>query len=226
MQTAPWPSCASIRPWRGFPMGEAMTHQGTRLVIGTVFGPATVVMFVTHRQLACLVMLVVSLAHPFRAKPSLIYGSNDKEGFHSLARKTFQFLIWAIMATVALDLIFAEFIFEKWTAGQIEFSWSLFGLLLAASASEAVWQAAFTPIIAMNRHIGVAKLYAAISLALIPALYLASRMTGLSSAAEVLIVAELSMIWFFVRNALVLTDDHFGPWFASVVRFPTTHIKR
>lgn len=36
----------------------------------------------------------------------------------------------------------------------------------------------------------------------------------------VLVAAELLMIWIVVRNALALTDDHFGPWFASVARFP------
>ena len=208
-----------------FPLGDAMTHQGSRLVIGAVFGPAAVVMFVTHRQLARLVTLVVSLAHPFRAELSNLYGMGDKEGFRSLARKTFQILIWGILAAVALDLIFAELIFVKWTAGRIEFGWVLFGLLLAASVNEAVWQAAFTPIIAINRHIEVAKFYAVISFALVPALYLASRMIGLSGLAEVLIVAEFLMIWFVLRNALALTNDRFGPWLASVARFPSVNFK-
>lgn len=203
-----------------FPLGQAMSQQGTRLVLAALFGPSSVVIFVTHRQLARLVNLVTSLEHPFRAELSNIFGSNDLENFRALARKTFQILMWAILPAIALNLILAELIFEIWTDGQVVLDRPLFFLLLAASVFECIWLAALTPVIAVNRHIGVAGFYAAISLALLPTIYLVCRFIGLAGAAEVLILAEVCMIWIVIRNALTLTNDRFVPWLNSVSRIP------
>lgn len=203
-----------------FPFGQAMSYQGVRLVIGYVLGPAAVAVFVTHRQLARMVSLVGSMVQPFQAELSAAYGAGDSDGFRRLSRRAFQIFGWAIIGCGLLILPVGAMLFEDWTRGAIDFEPALLGLLLIASAVEALWWIALSPLSATNRHVSIAGGYALVSIALAPLCYVGLQAAGLGGAAGAILAAEALMLALVLVGAMRITRDDFGPWLSFVARPP------
>jgi len=203
-----------------FPLGQALNYQGSRLIIGAVLGPAAVVLFVAHRQLARLLYLFVTFSYPFQSELGNLFGRSDMQAFRRLARTSFQILAWVTIGAAVGEWFFGRFVFNIWVAGRIEFNQGLFLLLLAASGGEALWSIVATPIFATNQHIYIARVYMIINAILLPALYIMAKQFGMLGLTSGLFVAEGVMLWLTTRYMLAMTKDNFGLWLRAAVLAP------
>ena len=198
------------------PLGLAVSHQGVRLVIGVMLGPAAVVVFTTHRQLTRMVSVVVSLAHPVQAELSALYDPSDPAPFRALSRAAVRLLVRAVLAVALGVALIGGMVFVTWTGGAVGFDPVLFGLLLAAAVAESLWLVVFPPVIAINRHIGVARIYLLLSAVLLPCVWAAAA-GGLPAIAAVLVVLELVFFATVLRAAWQVTGDSCAAWLRAVL---------
>ena len=198
------------------PLGMALSHQGVRLVIGMLLGPAAVVVFTTHRQLTRTVCFVVSLAHPVQAELSTLYDRANLAPFRELARLAFRLLAGVVLGAAVILAVMGSAVFWIWTAGEVAFDLSLFGLLLVAAVAESMWQAVFPPVIATNRHSRSARAYILLNLALMLLVWFWGH-TGLSTIAAMLVVVEMVFFGVVLREAMTVTRDTYTGWLRAVL---------
>jgi O-antigen/teichoic acid export membrane protein len=207
------------------PMGQAMTHSGIRIIIGIVLGPVAVVTFVAHRQMARLITFIGTFAQPFEVELSKIYGSGDMAKFINLSRMTIQLLFWALIGIALIAWLMSGTVFHLWLGNQMKFDATLFNLLLVVSLVEALWIITFSPTLAINQHMGPAKTYTLISIALLPLAYMACKQSGLYAIAGVLLAMEAIMLVAVVHKLLSLSGDRFWRWLPRVTNFPWRTLK-
>lgn len=200
------------------PLGMALSHQGVRLVIGMLLGPAAVVVFTTHRQLTRTVSFVVSLAHPVQAELSTLYDRANLAPFRRLARLAFRLLAGVVLGAAMVLAVMGGTVFWIWAAGEVAFDLSLFGLLLVAAVAESMWLAVFPPVIATNRHSRSARAYVLLNLTLILMVWFSAHM-GLPTVAAILVVVEMVFFGVVLREAIAVTRDTYAGWLRAVL-FP------
>lgn len=203
-----------------FPIGEALSFQGTRLIIALIFGPIAVTAFVAHRQLARLANLVATLSQVFQSELSNAFGREDLARFRNLSRRFVKFLLWLIALIILPLAVVSSFVFDIWTRGEIAFDALLFALLMIASVTEAAWRSLLAPTIAINKHAVVGLSYLVASFLLLPAVYLGSVLVGLDGAAIGLIFAELTLLFVTLREMLNKTGDTLPEWVAFMRKCP------
>ncbi len=193
-----------------FPASNALNFQGTRLIIGSVLGPAAVALFATHRQLAGFVTQTNIFGKSMNVELGLAYGANDMASYRRLSLQIIQILFWISLAAAIAIGIAAWFLFPSWTGGRLQFDPLLFILLLTGAVGEAIWRAAFQPASATNRHIYLAKIALIFTVAMLPLMYVLCHQYELIGVATALLVCVGPLLVYAVRNALVLTGA--GVW--------------
>lgn len=214
------PALASM----AFPIGQAMSFQGIRLIIGAALGPAAVALFVTHRQLARLVTLIATLIQPVQAELSALFGAEERSAFRDLSRRSFQLLAILALFTGSGILLFSGPVFLIWTAENLTFSFVLLALLLAVSIMEGFWRAGMAPLVATNRHIRIASIYAGISAVLLPVAYACGIAGNLTGIALALIAFEMLMLVFTLKDTFALTQDRFIDWMRFMLTSPPSRV--
>ena len=211
------PSLAAM----AFPLGQAMSFDGPRLIISAIIGPAAVSIFVAHRQLVRFSSLALAFGAPLQAELAMSYGRDGMSAYRRQALRTTQLLIWLSF----LALLFASsagiLLFTHWTSGRISVHYQLLWLLAAATFGEAIWRSLLLPVSAINRHTRAALSYLIVStIILAPALYIFTGMMGLAGAALALIVAEIAMISITVRENTRLLQVNTAELMAQAAKPP------
>ncbi len=127
--------------------------QGSALVVGALFGAASVALFVSLRTLSNLARQVAgSLSNVLWPELTGLAAQGrgrELRALHSLAVKGLS----ALSLNAALFLYLAgEPLFELWTRGRLEFEPQLFHALLAWLVLQAPWTASSYVLLATNRH--------------------------------------------------------------------------
>ena len=88
--------------------------------------------------------------------------------------------------------------------------------LISSAQTPAMTTAKPTPVIAINRHIGVARIYLLLSAVLLPCVWAAAA-GGLPAIAAVLVVLELVFFATVLRAAWQVTGDSGAQWLRAVL---------
>ena len=193
------PSLAAM----AFPLGQALSFEGPRLVIGAIIGPAAVAVFVAHRQLVRFGTLALSFGSPLQAELALSYGRSDIETYQRQALHAVQILVWISFLALLFASSVGVLLFSHWTSGRIAVHHDLLWLLALATMGEAIWRSLLLPINAINRHVRTALRYMVICLTLlIPILYFLTATMGLMGTSLALLIVEVVMIAITFRESI------------------------
>ena len=203
------------------PLGQALSFQGPRLIIGALLGPAAVAIFVAHRQLMRFGTLVLGFAAPLQAELAMVFGRGDQPAFQRLAFRSSQLMIWMSFAALAFAATLGLWLFGLWTSGRLEVQLPLLLVLAAATFGEAAWRSVFLPIMAINRHMRGALSYLIVSVVvLVPALYFLTSAYALIGAAVALGLAEVSMFMVAAYQSRHLFQVGWPVWLVETARPP------
>lgn len=145
-----------LRPALGFmafPIGNALILQGPVIVIGHVYGGASVALFSALRTLTRIpIQFVNMLNSSVWPELSRAHGSGNITLLRSLHRRTLA--VSALAATLcALVLGFiGEHLSKLWLGSSILFDWQIFVALLAVTVISSVWNASLVVLSATNQH--------------------------------------------------------------------------
>ena len=211
------PAFASL----AFPLGNALNIQGMRLVVGLVLGPSAVAVFVPLRTLSRLVMqpstIINRLIEPELA---LAYGAGDSSLFQRLFTKSCQLSLWGCLVACLIVGLSANWIFPKWTGGEVMMHWPSFIVLLGGVLINSIWNAALMVPYAINRHGGIAPSYAIVYGATALGLgFLGATSLELCGVALALLLVESTMAVIVLHTSLQMTGTCMSQ-LAKTVRHP------
>ena len=141
-----------------FPLGNALSLQGVLIAIGAFLSPTSVAVYATSRTLGRLgVNTLGAINHVFVFEYAV--RTRNPHGFARIA-----LIHAAIEATGAIFFfgllwLFGTAIYQFWLGGRIAFDRDLFLIVVCQSTLETLWAACTTPLIAWNKHIGIAMTY-------------------------------------------------------------------
>jgi O-antigen/teichoic acid export membrane protein len=149
-----WPSVMYL----GFPLGNALSIQGALLAVGFFLSPATVAAFATSRTLARLGVSILAAINQVFLFEYAVRMRNSRRllrlGYLHLAVECIGLVFF-----FGILLVFGARIYEIWLGGRVPFDQAVFLTVVCQSALESVWAACITPLIAWNKHAGVAASY-------------------------------------------------------------------
>jgi O-antigen/teichoic acid export membrane protein len=149
-----WPSLMYL----GFPIGNALSLQGVLLAVGFFLSPATVTAYATSRTLARLGVSTLGAINNVFVFEYAVRIRNSRRlirlGVTHLAIECFGSVLF-----FGILWLFGERIYETWLGGRVPFDHAVFLIVVCQSGLEAIWAACITPLIAWNKHAGVAASY-------------------------------------------------------------------
>ncbi len=212
---------ALIKPSLGlmaFPMGNFINNDAIRVLVGYVFGPVAVVIFVAHKRLARLAGMAANFSNPFQAEMSLASKQTDK--FSRIAVINVQMLFWASLILAAGVFIASPYAFPVWVSGRVHLQMGLLVLLVMAVVLESLWRLALGPALSTNRHVRASVGYLLITFMGFPLAYIFAvwwNMLGIGMAIMVvnLLILIVCSIYFvkYVRISYysILVDALLNP---------------
>lgn len=205
-----------------FPLGLAISLQGMVLIIGITLGSVAVVVFTAYRSLTRLLVQVITMINQaVWPEMSAAYGAKQMDLARQLHRKCTNITIWVAVTTVTLLAVIGEWFVGMWTGHAFEQNHVLFGLLLATTFINVLWQTSWVVLMATNQHqrIASAFLVSATSGLLLSAVVIPSF--GVSGAALILCLVELPLLFIAISSALQLLNDDWSGYLKSVLSRPT-----
>ena len=185
-----------------FPLGQAMSLQGTLIVIGATLGPPAVVVFNTVRMLSrYTVHLTVTFARIGSPEIAYAYGRGDMALVRQVHWQVCRLGFWAALLACGALALATPWILAVWTQGQIN-PWP--GVYLTLLAAVLVWAAhtlAANVLQATNNH---QRFALAFLLAGVVGLGLAVPLTHLFSlpgAALASLLVELAVLVYVLPKA-------------------------
>ena len=122
-----------------FPLGQAMSLQGTLIVIGAILGPPAVVIFNTVRMLSrYTVHLTVTFARIGSPEIAYAYGRGDMALVRQVHWQVCRIGFWAALIACGSLAVATPWILRIWTQGQIN-PWP--GIYLTLLAAVLLWAA-------------------------------------------------------------------------------------
>ena len=184
------------------PMSQALSIQGMVLVIASVLGPISVVMFSTLRTLTRLTLqLVATISNAAEPEFAGLDLATTKDPLISLYSQTIRISLWiAGLAVIGLALFGGE-ILRIWTHGRVLMNTGLFFWLLATVISQALWFGALSMLKSRNQHMKAAVMQLATSiLALLLAFCLLHITHDIIYAGLALFVSDAAFMMYTMSN--------------------------
>ena len=211
------PSLASLI----IPLSDSFNLQGMRIIVGMIMGPSAVVVFATLRTLTRLVkMFLNSLSKILMPEIGMAYGNKDKQLMLLLHRKSCQISIGIALVSGLFLLIFGEGLLSIWTAGEVPMHQLLFAFLILVNIVNAFWFTSFNIQIATNFHARAAVVYLCVNISGLVMAWFAGLFFELNGVASVLLVMEITMIFYVVPGSLSLTSDNMRAFLLNLVTPP------
>lgn len=145
-----------VRPgvyFLAFPAGNAISLQGTSMLVGFYSGPVALAIFSTCRTYSrVLVQMVTVFSKTLWPEFSAMYARMEFSRLNAMVKRaTFALVIMSSLAALGLFSV-SEWILSKWTHGQVAFDEYMMGGLLLISVLTAAWQVPVVLTMAVNRH--------------------------------------------------------------------------
>lgn len=140
-----------------FPLANALSFQGVTLLVGVLFGPASVALFNTYRIIARMAVQVTAIfSHALWPEFSRLFGQGGILAVAKLYRRTA--LLGSVQSLVLSLVIYflSPWLLQLWTHGAIEFVPSLMFLMLLYAAVGGIWHIPRVMLMASNQHVGLA----------------------------------------------------------------------
>lgn len=224
---ASWPRIRELsRPalaFMAFPAGNAISIQGTTILIGFLLNPVAVATFNPMRTLSRFAFQIIdSIKNAAWPELSAAFGARNWELARKLHRLCCQTAFWlAIFAALGLAVT-GPAVFRAWTHGRVTMDLTCFRLLLVIVVASSLWNASSAVSVAANIHTRLAGRYLTGTVGALAVGYLLIPQFGLSGAALSLLGCEIWMGCFVLKDSNRVLDDDTGDFLRSMfslVRF-------
>lgn len=207
--------------YMGFPLGNALSLQGSLLAVGYALGPTQVVVFSTARTVSRVALQLVQMVNfTFEPEMSIAYGAGNYPLIRTLLRRAVQLALLVAVLIVLVMLTFGPWFLTHWTSGHVPPSRNLLSILLLVVVLYALWSTSATLMTSTNQHQKLATYYIlGTSLTCILCFFLA-RAYGLYGAAASLLISELVMNFYVVPASLRIAHDTLPAFLASLLHYP------
>lgn len=210
-----------------FPLGHAMSLQGTLIVIGAVLGPTAVVVFNTVRMLSrYTVHLTVTFARIGSPEIAYAYGRGDMALVRQVHWQVCRIGLWAALFACGFLAFATPWLLTMWTQGQIHPWPGVYLTLLTAVLFWAGHTLAANVLQATNNHQRLALVFLAASVA---GLILAVPLTELFSlpgAALATLLVELAVLVYVLPRAARFGKGTIGGFLQHVAIPPSPMLLR
>lgn len=200
-----------LRPslaFMAFPIGNSLYFQGITLVVNAVLGPVAVVVFNATRTLTrVLSQAVAILKHSAWPEFSTLYGKGDLVAALKLNRAIFSMTLWISIFLGIGILIFGDYMLGLWTHKEVVVSKSMLLLYLVGVVANGLWGVASGILMGINQHEGLAVRYLLVCLVSIVVAYFACLHWGIVGAPLGMLVAELMILPYAIRQSCRVVGD-------------------
>jgi O-antigen/teichoic acid export membrane protein len=207
--------------YMGFPLGNALTLQGSLLAVGYALGPADVVIFSTARTVSRVALQMVQMVNnTFEPEMSIAFGAGNYELTRTLLRRACQLAVLVALVLVLVMLSFGPWFLVHWTGGRVPPSRPLLSILLVVVVLYALWSTCGTLMTSTNQHQRLAVYYILGTSVACVLCYLLARAYGLYGAAASLLINEILMNLYVVPACLRIAHDNLPDFLASMLHYP------
>ncbi len=193
-----------------YPLGNAMTVQGTIMLISHGFSPLAVVTFNSHRTLFNATTQLMSVVN-YTIWPEIAdaYGSGSIDRCRLLHRKSCNWSIWLAVVSVALLAGNSFWILPFWTLGRVQADSGLVLVLSLLIVVRTFWYTSSVVSSSTNRNGKMAVALLVSSVFSLGLLFWIVQLKSLAYVALCLVFTEIVMCIVIVNCALVITSDSF-----------------
>src|SRR6202042_2233454 len=104
----------------GFPLGNALSLQGSLLAVGYALGPVAVVVFSVARTVSRIALQMVQMVNnTFEPEMSLAYGAGNYPLTRTLLRRACQLALIIAIAIVIVVMTLGPWFLTHWTSGHV-----------------------------------------------------------------------------------------------------------
>jgi O-antigen/teichoic acid export membrane protein len=191
-----------------FPLSNALSVQGLTIVVGSVLGPAAVVVFSTTRTLTRVVTQIMSSINlSIWPELSRSIGGGNLEHARMVLRRAVQLSLVVSLSSAITLIVVGPAVIRAWTHGLVDPPINLLAILLLVVVANSFWFTLTTSLVATNRHARQAVVYlTSTTVALVLAIPFTSSF-GLVGAAVALLAIDLAMSAYVVPAALRIVED-------------------
>ncbi|MEO6911642.1 MAG: polysaccharide biosynthesis C-terminal domain-containing protein [Edaphobacter sp.] len=205
----------------GFPIGNALSLQGSLLAVGYALGPTAVVVFGTARTVSRVALQMVSMVNStFEPEMSIAYGAKNYVLTRTLLRRACQLALIVAFGIVLVMMMFGPWFLHHWTGGHVPPSRALLNIFLLVVVLYALWSTSSVLMTSTNQHERLATYYVIGTSIACGLCYFLARWFGLYGAAASLLVSEIVMNMYVVPASLRIAQDTFPAFLASMLHYP------
>jgi O-antigen/teichoic acid export membrane protein len=205
----------------GFPMGNALSLNGSLLAVGYALGPVAVVVFSVARTVSRVALQMVQMVNStFEPEMSIAYGAGNYELTRTLLRRACQLALIVAIAVVLIMLTVGPWFLTHWTSGHVPPSRPLLSILLVVVVFYALWSTSAMLMTSTNQHQKLATYYILGTSLTCVFCYVFARVWGLYGAAASLIISEIVMNLYVVPACLRIARDTLPAFLASLLHYP------
>lgn len=205
----------------GFPLGNALSLQGSLLAVGYALGPVAVVVFSVARTVSRVALQMVQMVNnTFEPEMSLAYGSGNYQLTRTLLRRACQLALLVALAIVVIMMTFGPWFLTHWTSGHVPPSRPLLTILLIVVVFYALWSTSATLMTSTNQHQRLATYYILGTALTCVMCYFFARAWGIYGAAASLLISETVMNLYVVPASLRIAHDTLPSFLAAMVQYP------
>jgi O-antigen/teichoic acid export membrane protein len=205
----------------GFPLGNALSLQGSLLAVGYALGPVSVVIFSVARTVSRVALQMVQMVNTtFEPEMSIAFGAGNYELTRTLLRRACQLALLVAVAIVLIMLTFGPWFLTHWTSGHVPPSRGLLSILLLVVVFYALWSTSATLMTSTNQHQRLATYYIIGTSLTCFFCYIFARAWGLYGAAASLLISETVMNLYVVPACLRIAHDTLHAFLSSLLHYP------
>ena len=207
--------------YMGFPLGNALSLQGSLLAVGYALGPTDVVIFSTARTVSRVALQMVQMVNnTFEPEMSIAFGAGNYELTRILLRRACQLALLVALVLVFVMLSFGPWFLVHWTGGHVPPSRPLLSILLVVVVLYSLWSTSGTLMTSTNQHQRLVTYYILGTSVACILCYVLARAYGLYGAAASLLINEIVMNLYVVPACLRIAHDTLPDFLASMFHYP------
>lgn len=201
-----------------FPLGQALSVQGFSVVVASMLGTGSVVIFSATRTVSRLpVQAMGAITAAIWPELSRSVGSDRLEEARAILRRATQGALAVSLLSAITVAVFGPVVIRWWTHGIIDPPRDMLFVLLLVMVLYSVWNTLSTVCIATNRHKRLSVAYIAVTVAGMLAALALSSAFGLVGTAAALLVVEVGMVAYTLSVSLRVVGDLPGPFLRSLL---------
>jgi O-antigen/teichoic acid export membrane protein len=177
-----------------FPLGNAITLQGSAILVGHLFGPVALALFSTCRTLSRIpLQLLATFSRALWPEMSRQYALRNMSLLERMRNRGTRLSLAACVASGVAILIWGGPILELWTNHRIAADASLLAALVVVALANCAWQIDLVLLSATNQHRTLAMSYLVTSVLCILLAAAAPASVGLYGVIAALLLFEAAM---------------------------------